>query len=213
VISADPCTGARNAGSSGADSPRGIDRGQFAGAPVLIRWSRHRGSWVLPANRLGSARLHCSGRRRRSGCVPLRFTLPNLRRATLRTAANWYRGVGQSAPLSGLRACRDMHVRALARNIRQGSPRPPAHAPGQHPSSDRPSAALRGGHLLPQGEKDRWREHRRQSPIALTPAILAASGRSGRLRRRCTAHPPGTSSPCSRPPPLPRRSWESRPPR
>ena len=33
---------------SGADSPRGIDRGQFAGARVLIRWSGHRGRWVAP---------------------------------------------------------------------------------------------------------------------------------------------------------------------
>jgi hypothetical protein len=48
-------------------------------------------------------------------------------------------------PLSGHRYSRQ--------SIRQRSRRPQALAIGQHPSSDRPSASLRGGHLLPQGEK------------------------------------------------------------
>ena len=100
------------------------------------------------------------------------------------------RGVGRSATLPGRRACRGhpgVQVSTLprsgrrysTRNIRQRSRRPPTLAIGQHPSSDRPSASLRGGHLLPQGEKGRLPE-----PLARTcrPIVrgsnLGAAGRA-----------------------------------
>jgi hypothetical protein len=54
VTSADPCTGARKAGHrSGADSPRGIDHGQFDGARVPPRWSGPQGA-IGRSRRIGS---------------------------------------------------------------------------------------------------------------------------------------------------------------
>ena len=100
------------------------------------------------------------------------------------------RGVGRSATLPGLRACRvTPRVQASplprcgrrysTRNIRQRSRRPLTPAIGQHPSSDRPSASLRGGHLLPQGEKDRLPE---PLPRTCRPIVrgsnLGAAGRA-----------------------------------
>ena len=54
MTSADPCTGARKAGHrSGADSPRGIDHGQFDGARVPPRWSGPQGA-IGRSRRIGS---------------------------------------------------------------------------------------------------------------------------------------------------------------
>ena len=54
MTSADPCTGARKAGHrSGADSPRGIDHGQFDGARVPPRWSEPQGA-IGRSRRIGS---------------------------------------------------------------------------------------------------------------------------------------------------------------
>src|SRR6185437_10492384 len=81
VTPADPCTGARNARHrSGANSPRGIDHGQSAGAHVLSRWSRPRGALGC-SRRIGSVPKsyadQAPGRRSRS--VSLRFTPRDLR--------------------------------------------------------------------------------------------------------------------------------------
>ena len=54
MTSADPCTGARKAGHrSGADSPRGIDHGQFDGARAPPRWSGPQGA-IGRSRRIGS---------------------------------------------------------------------------------------------------------------------------------------------------------------
>jgi hypothetical protein len=55
-------TGARKADcASGADSPRGIDRGQFVGARVPPGDRVTGGDWLLPTNRLGLGRIRRLG--------------------------------------------------------------------------------------------------------------------------------------------------------
>ena len=62
AIPADPCTGARKAGyRAGADSPRGIDRGQSVRARVPPGGRATGGDWSLPANWLGSESLRRFG--------------------------------------------------------------------------------------------------------------------------------------------------------
>ncbi len=61
TIFADPCTGARKGHSSGADSPRGIDHGQFDGARAPPDARSTGGDGLLPTNRLGSGRLRQFG--------------------------------------------------------------------------------------------------------------------------------------------------------
>src|SRR5271165_7294862 len=83
AILADPCTGARGAVcASGANSPRGVDRGQSVGAQVPSRWSSHRMVWVAPDE---SARFReatpIRAVARQSRYVPLRVTSRHRRQA------------------------------------------------------------------------------------------------------------------------------------
>jgi hypothetical protein len=76
---ADPCLD-----RSGADSPRGIGRGQSVGARVPLRWSDHGGTSAAPDDRLGSERLpHFAPSPVVSRYVSLRFTSRDQRRHAL----------------------------------------------------------------------------------------------------------------------------------
>ena len=113
------------------------------------RFSTEQRSTALPRRRLARGKLQ-------------RFHLLPLWEKVASAGTRRLRGAGRSATLPRLRACRmDLHVQyesaghSLDRRHHRKYPpafaRPPTLALGQHPSSDRPSASLRGGHLLPQG--------------------------------------------------------------
>jgi len=98
VTSADPCTGARKAGHrSGADSPRGIDHGQFDGARVPPRWSGPQGA-IGRSRRIGSVLegYAALGRRPR---VTLRFATLHFARPAAGIQEPHERGTGGGAGL------------------------------------------------------------------------------------------------------------------
>ena len=113
------------------------------------------------------------------------------------------RGVGRTATLPGRRACRGNDCvqastlprsgrRYSNRNIRLRLQRPPTPAFGQHPSSDRPSASLRGGHLLPQGEKDTLPE---PLPRTCRPIVAVATSEQRARARLVLRIPRDVDSP------------------
>src|SRR5690606_30769088 len=82
AIIVDPCTGARIMSCrSGADFPRGVDRGQSVGARVPPWWSRHKGAFGR-SQRIGSVqeRYALQAVARSSNSVSLRSTSCELRR-------------------------------------------------------------------------------------------------------------------------------------